>query len=224
MRSVIVFETVMRPSLPPELRCFTTIGTSLSATASSSSIRKPRSAGMCSKTMSITWCSTSSTGRTAISVSATWVSTFRMRFDFSISWTSGALRASGAVLEGPEPVSSRDSSPTERMMVPASSERGLPSSSTTLLSSALPKVSSNFPSVMRSPSLSGASTTCTPFTWVPFLDLRSMIRASPLSPTSTLAWLREMPKSRRTIWQSGERPITTSPEAKVKLCGVSPSW
>ena len=65
---------------------------------SSWSIRKPRSAGMWSKTMSITWCSTSSTGRTAISVSATFVSTFRMRLDFSISWTSaggGLLRGGG---------------------------------------------------------------------------------------------------------------------------------
>ena len=97
------------------------------------------------------------------------------------------------------------------------------SSSTTLLSSALLNVSSNFPSRTRSPSRSGASTTWTPFTWVPFLDLRSMMRASPLSLTTILAWLREMPKSRSTIWHSGERPITTSPEAKVKLCGVSPS-
>ena len=140
-----------------------------------------------------------------------------MRFDFSISWTStgGALRASAGVPGDPTPVSSRDSSPTVRMIVPASSESGLASSSTTLLSSALAKVSWNFPSRIRSPSLSGASTTGTPFTWVPFLDLRSMMRTSPVSLTTTLAWLREMPKSRSTIWHSGERPITTSPDAKV---------
>ena len=65
-----------------------------------------------------------------------------------------------------------------------------------------------------SPSRRGASTTGTPFTCVPFFDLRSRMRAPPSSATTIFAWLREMPKSRRTIWQSGERPITTSPAAK----------
>ena len=41
------------------------------------------------------------------------------------------------------------------------------------------------------------------------------MRTVPSSPTTIFAWLREMPKSRRTIWQSGERPMTTSPESKV---------
>ena len=109
---------------------------------------------------------------------------------------------------------SRDSSPTERMIVPASSERGFSSSRTTLLSRALPKVSSNLPRVIASPSRRGASTTGTRFTCVPFFDLRSRMRAVPSSATTIFAWLREIPKSRRTIWQSGERPITTSPAAK----------
>jgi hypothetical protein len=29
------------------------------------------------------------------------------------------------------------------------------------------------------------------------------------------AWVREMPKSLSTIWQSGDLPITTSPVVKV---------
>ena len=90
-RSAIVFEIVILPSaLAPGFLCLTTIGTSLPS-ASSWSIRKPRSAGMWSKTMSMTCWSTSSTGRTAIRVSATLVRTFRIRLDFSISWTSGRL-------------------------------------------------------------------------------------------------------------------------------------
>ena len=179
---------------------------------------------MCSKTMSITCCSTSSTGRTAISVLAMLVSTLRMRLDFSISWTSTApaLRSSTGAAVGTA-VSRRDSSPTERMMVPASSERGLASSSTTLLSRALLKSSSNLPSRIRSPSRSGASTIGTPFTCVPFFDLRSRMRTPPSSPTTILAWFREIPKSCSTIWHSGERPITTSPVSKACACGLSPS-
>ncbi len=98
-RSAIVLDTVMRPSPPPGLRCFTTMGTSRAPWLSSSSIRKPRSAGMCSKTISITCWRTSSTGRTAMSVSATLVRTLRIRLDFSISWTStgGAFLASRGV-------------------------------------------------------------------------------------------------------------------------------
>ena len=87
-RSAIVFEIEILPSVAEfELRCFTTIGMSLSE-PSSLSIRNPRSAGMCSKTMSMTCWRTSSTGRTAMSVSATLVRTFRIRFAFSTSWTS----------------------------------------------------------------------------------------------------------------------------------------
>ena len=50
------------------------------------------------------------------------------------------------------------------------------------------------------------------------------MRQLPSSPTVTI-WrvLREMPKSRSTIWHSGERPITTSPEANEYVCGLSPS-
>ena len=185
----------MRASPPPGVRCLTTIGTRRPAWLSSSSIRKPRSAGMCSKTMSMTWWSTSSTGRTAISVSATLVRTLRIRLDFSISWTStiGAFFSSRGAPATGAAVSRRESSPTERMMVPASSERGFASSRTTLLSRALLKVSSNLPRRIRSPSRRGASTTGTPFTCVPFLDLRSRMRALPSSPTRTFAWFREMP-------------------------------
>jgi hypothetical protein len=149
-------------------------------------------------------------------VSATLVRTFRIRLDFSISWrsTPGAFFSSAGARGSGAAVRSRDSSPTERMIVPASSERGFSSSRTTLLSSALPKVSSNFPRVIVSPSRRGASTTGTRFTCVPFFDLRSRMRAAPSSATTIFAWLREIPKSRRTIWQSGERPITTSPAAK----------
>ena len=40
------------------------------------------------------------------------------------------------------------------------------------------------------------------------------MRQAPSSSTQIRAWVREMPKSRSTTWHSGERPITTSPEAK----------
>ncbi len=54
-RSAIVLEIVIFPvSLPaPGVRCLITMGTSLFS-GSSCSIRKPRSAGMWSKTMSMT--------------------------------------------------------------------------------------------------------------------------------------------------------------------------
>ncbi len=224
-RSVMVLETVILPSpLPPGLRCFTTMGTSL-PTTSSASMRKPRSAGTWSKTISMTCCSTSSTGRTAISVSATLVRTFRIRLEFWISVTSGIfLRSATAAASGTsEGARSRESSPTLRMIVPASSERGLASSSTTFPSRAFEKVSRNLPRRILSPSLRGASMTGVPLTWVPFLDLRSVMR-TPSSLTLIRAWVREIPKSLRTIWQSGDRPITTSPVVNVYVCGASPSW
>ncbi|MFN8093675.1 MAG: hypothetical protein U0599_15945 [Vicinamibacteria bacterium] len=43
------------------------------------------------------------------------------------------------------------------------------------------------------------------------------------SPTTSFAWLREIPTSRRTIWHSGARPMTTSPDSNVKVRGLSPS-
>ena len=100
-RSVIVLETVILPSAAlAGFRCFTTMGTSL-LSGSSWSMRKPRSAEMCSNTMSMTCWRTSSTGRTAISVSENLVRTFRMRLLFSISWTSGAfLTSAGAAARG----------------------------------------------------------------------------------------------------------------------------
>ena len=198
------------------VRCFTTMGTSWPS--GSRSMRKPRSAGTCSNTMSMTCCSTSCTGRTAMSVSATRVSTFRMRLDFSISETSGARWATA----GSAAERRRESSPTLRMMVPASSERGFSSSRWTFWSRVLLKVIWNLPSRMRSPSLRGASMTGTPFTWVPFLDRRSTMR-TPSSPTETLACWREMPKSFSTTWHSGERPMNTSPELKVCVWVASPS-
>ena len=225
-RSAIVFEMLIRAWSPLEgvLRCFTTIGTSLSE-PSSWSMRKPRSAGTWSNTMSMTCWRTSSTGRTAIRVSENLVSTFRIRFDFSISWRSAATFFSareGAPAVSPA-ASSLDSSPTLRMIVPASSERGLASSRTTLPSRLLVNVSWNLPRRIRSPSLRGASTTGTPLTWVPFFDFRSTMRAPSSSTTIRACW-REIPKSFRTTLHSGDRPITTSPVANVKLWGVSPSW
>ena len=47
---------------------------------------------------------------------------------------------------------------------------------------------------------------------------------TPSSSTVIRAWVREMPKSFRTIWQSGDRPIVTSPAEKVYVWGASPSW
>ena len=149
-----------------------------------------------------------------------------MRLDFASSWTSaGALFSASAGAAAPVSLaeSSFDSSPTLRMIVPASSDSGLASSSTTLPSRLLLNVSWNLPRRMRSLSLRGASTIGTPLTWVPFFDLRSTMRA-PSSSTTILACWREIPKSFRTTLHSGDRPITTSPVAKVKLWEVSPSW
>jgi hypothetical protein len=93
-----------------------------------------------------------------------------------------------------------------------------------LASRFLPKTIWNLPRRIRSPSEMRASTMGTPFTWVPFFDLRSWMR-TPSSSTMSFAWFREMPKSLRTTWQSGERPITTSPSLNVYVCGAaSPSW
>jgi hypothetical protein len=68
-----------------------------------------------------------------MSVSENLVRTLRMRLLFSISWTSGAFLTSAAAGDagGEVASSSLDSSPTLRMIVPASSERGLASSRTT---------------------------------------------------------------------------------------------
>ena len=61
------------------------------------------------------------------------------------------------------------------------------------------------------------------------VDLGAVLRlqvldADPVLVAVSLAWVREMPKSLRTIWQSGERPMRTSPSVNVYDCGVSPSW
>ena len=210
-RSVIVLDTVIRSSPSAGSRCFTTMGTS-SEPISFSSIRKPRSAGTWSNTMSMTCCRTSSTGPAAISASATLVSTLRIRLDFSMSWISAGTDSSAVGSLTGDSSRSRDSSPTERMMVPASSLRGFSSSRTTRLSRASVNVIWNFPRVIRAPSLRVASLTRTPSTWVPFLDPRSTTR-TPSGSAMTRAWVREMPKSRRTIWHSGERPMVTSPDS-----------
>jgi hypothetical protein len=73
----------------------------------------------------------SSTARTAISVSATWVQHLQDAVRLLDLLDVRRLARVPVRSCGTRAVSSRDSSPTERMMVPASVREGLPSSSTT---------------------------------------------------------------------------------------------
>ena len=215
----------MRSSPPPEgSRCFTTIGTSSLDPLLSRSIRNPRSAGTWSKTMSMTCCRTSSTGRTAMRTCATLVRTLRIRFAFPISSTSAGIGfwSVGSWSAGASS-RRRASSPTDRMIVPASSLSGLSSSRMMRLSRASVNVIWNLPRWRRSPFLSTASMIWVPLSFVPFFDLRSRTR-TPVLSTTTLACFREMLGSCRMIWQSSVRPMITSPVANVWVWGVSPSW
>ena len=173
------------------------------------SIRKPRSAGTWSKTMSMTCCRTSSTGRTAISVSATLVRTFRMRLDFSIVLDVGGRPSCrpgrGALRRARCRRAACDSSPDAADDRARLFRERLGLVEDDLAFEALAEGELELAEEDPVAVLEGASTTGTPLTWVPFLDLRSTMR-TPSSSTTSLACWREMPKSLRTIWQSGERP------------------
>ncbi len=224
-RSAIVLEMVIFPSAAlAGFRCFTTIGTSL-LSGSSWSIRKPRSAGMWSNTMSITCWSTSSTGRTAIRVSATLVRTFRMRLLFSISWTSRALFLTSAGGDRrAAPVSAR----SLRQLADAADDRAR------LFGEGLGLVEDD----LALEGLAEGDLELAEQDLVAVLEGRLHHRhavdlgavlglevgdADPVLVRRRCGrGVREMPKSLRTIWHSGERPISTSPLVKrVRLRGVA---
>ena len=102
----------------------------------------------CSKTMSMTCCSTSSTGphgdERLRDLGEDLEDAVRL---LDVLDVGGAPSCSASPAASRWPVSERSllSSPTLRMIVPASSERGLASSSTTLPSSVLLKASWNLP-------------------------------------------------------------------------------
>jgi hypothetical protein len=109
-----------------------------------------------------------------------------MRLAFSISWTSGLLARSAAAAPGA-------SGPQQLRQLADAADDGarlfgerLGLVQHHLAFERLAKVSWNLPSRMRSPSLSGASTTGTPLTWVPFFDLRSTMRTP--SSSATRSW------------------------------------
>ena len=79
--------------------------------------------------------------------------------------------------------------------------------------------SSKMPTLIRSPGFSMARLLATPFTWTPFVDIRSWMNQLPLSLRTT-AWRRETEKSASTISFSVPRPMRSSSAASGRISSL----